>query len=335
MKLANDTISTIGILSVMGMGPTDLYRGYKKGVKDYSDYAKERTALVELELELLKSNDSNRDSILKRRDAQLRKIESLPFHDAFLAGFMQSHGTAMMSTDEDTISGLQKNIHEIINKYTKTKDGNPNALHSAIKWFQTAGINIDDLIASAGKYASTKNISVGEAMLSMAETLKNKKSDKEVAGYISELLLLPGSTAVNLGSAYMVGSDSIGKYVLYSFLLTQIDRDTGKLYTKEKAGYVARRQIIDFRPNMPSEIQTLSDYAILMFPAFWMNIQRSLFHLAKSHPISSIGAYGLSAAVGHEDTNIFMQNIITKQESYSGLVHTPGSVVSSWVKDLL
>lgn len=325
VKLLNDSITNMGVLSMMDMSPIEIYQGMKQGWNSYHEYSKERTKLVQLKMEARMDKSEKNLKALKRQE---EKMKTMDFYDAHEAGFIQSYGTELVVKEFDTISGIQKDIDNVVDKYTHDVDGNPNALFKAIKWWMNAGVNVDEMLYATGKSAKLNGTTVGEELVAVSERLKNKKNDKEsVSRYISEVIGAPASEAANYGGAYMVLSDALSKYVLAKHLMKRENPKSGKrgerrLYTKEEAYMKANETFIDYRRNIPSEISALSDYGILMFPAYWMRVQKVIGSLVKYQPLSVALSYGTEYAIGAESLNVVNQNIFSKANAYGGLIHT-------------
>jgi hypothetical protein len=261
-------------------------------------------------------------------------MKEMDFHEAYNAGFVQSYSTDLVIKEFDTISGIQKDIDDVIDKYTHDKKGNPNKLFDAIKWFANTGPQMDEWLIAAGTSAKMKGTDVGTELVEIAERLKNKKNDKEsVSRYVSEFLGSPASEAAAYGSAYMVLGDVMAKYTLAKHLIGKENPRSGtrgnrRKYTSEEAYALANDTFIDYRANLPKEIKVLSDYGILMFPAYWLRVQKVIAGLLRYHPVSALGSYAVETAMGVENLNVLNQNIVTKAGGYYGVLHSPTEVVS-------
>jgi hypothetical protein len=344
-KLLNDTITNIGVLSMMDMTPTDIYRGMKSGYEAYREFSAARGKMVELkiaarladakwEMDRTKENETARRNAIITMDMHAEKMKDMDFYDAYNAGFVQSYSTDLVIKEMDTISGIQNGIDKAIDKYTHDKRGNPNKLFDTIKWFANKGPQMDEILLAAGNSSKLKGRDIGTELVEMADRLKNKKNDKEsVARYVSEFLGSPSSEAAAYGSAYMVLGDVMAKYALAKHLMGKENPRSGtrgnrKLYTKEEAYSLANDTFIDYRANLPKEIQILSDYGILMFPAYWMRVQKMIAGLIKYHPVSALMSYGTEIAMGAESLNVLNQNLISKAAAPGGLIHNPADSIS-------
>jgi hypothetical protein len=345
VKLLNDTVTNVGVLSMMDMTPTEIYYGMKAGYTAYGEYSKARGKLVELqmaarmadaayEMNKTKENETAKKKAVNVLDKHIAAMKEMDFHEAYNAGFVQSYSTDLVIKEFDTISGIQKDIDDVINKYTHDKKGNPNKLFDAIKWFANTGPQMDEWLIAAGTSAKMKGTDVGTELVEIAERLKNKKNDKEsVSRYVSEFLGSPASEAAAYGSAYMVLGDVMAKYTLAKHLIGKENPRSGtrgnrRKYTSEEAYALANDTFIDYRANLPKEIKVLSDYGILMFPAYWMRVQKVIAGLLRYHPVSTLGSYAVETAMGVENLNVLNQNIVTKAGGYYGIIHSPTETIS-------
>ena len=99
----------------------------------------------------------------------------------------------------------------------------------------------------------------------------------------------------------------------------------------------ARIQVLDsfpdYKENMPLSIQQLSDVGILMFPSFWLRIQKVIYRMVRDRPVSLATEIMAQEALGANINTIFEANVINKSNTFGGLVHMPyepigvGSVV--------
>jgi len=64
--------------------------------------------------------------------------------------------------------------------------------------------------------------------------------------------------------------------------------------------------------NMPKELKVLSDYGVLLFPSFWMRIQKVIYSTIKAAPATSAVGLALSNAVGMDIETILDSNMIYK-----------------------
>lgn len=340
-KLAVDAAANMGILSMYDMDPMSIFRGMKDGFTEYHKLTAKRNTLVDVELKAriaFNSKDTAKYEVLmKRRDKINAQLKEMKFYDAWKSGFIQSYSTDLVLKEFDTISGIQRDIDIFIDKYTIDEKGDPNALYKAIKWWQEAGgpkANVETFFSAVSKASALKGTMLSTELKELSERLKNKKNEESVARYVSEFLGSPSSEVVSYGSATMVLIDALSKYLLANHLMTQENPRKGKvgarpMYTKEEAYAIAQETFIDYRDNLPKEVQTLSDYGVLLFPAYWMRVQKILAGLALYHPISSLGGFAIEASLGIESMSAMNSNLFTKGAN-EGLINlNPAEVIDA------
>jgi len=326
LKLAVDVASNIGILSAMDVSVFDMPKNFKKSFKEYKSFSGLRGQLVQAEIAAL----SGDKKAVKLRDQLQAKIEKHSFYKAFQSGFVQSYSTDLMVKEFDTISGLQKDIENVVDYMTTAKDGKKNEVHRAMKWWMNAGADygftIDALLRTASEKTKLDGTSMGDTMIEMADRLKATRDGEEMSKYVSNIIGAPSSEIVSVGGSIMVISDALSKKVLADALQKQIDPRTKKRYTEDDAYMKANQTFIDFRVNMPSEVKALSDYGILMFPSFWMKTQRVIAGLIMYHPIPAVGGYLAEYAIGVQQASILDANVVSKLYD-ENVFHAPGEAL--------
>ena len=120
----------------------------------------------------------------------------------------------------------------------------------------------------------------------------------------------PGSEIVKLGSALTQWSDILPRVALYQHL-------KGKGKTEEEAIIESLDNFIDYKMNMPPEIKFFSDTFFLMYPSFWMKIQKVIFNLGKNHPASLGAALLLTEVLDLGQLHILESSVFNKYGSGS------------------
>jgi len=333
-KLAVDFVSNIGILGTLDVPMTDIISGFKDGWKSYHEMSKLRGEQVQLELDA-RAGVEGAENKLK---AKKREIENHDFYDAYKNGFIQSYSTDLTLKEFDTISGLQKNIDDMVDYLTTDKKGNPNEAHKAIKWWMKMGADkgftVEGLFEAASKLSVVNGTAVSSEMKKLADRMKSKKDSDSVARYVSEIIGSPSSEIVAVGGATMVITDALSKYTLAKHLMKQVNPATKKRYTTKEAYMEANKTFIDYRQNLPAEVKVLSDVGVLMFPAFWMKIQKVIIGLIRYHPATAIGGYVVADMLDLNGANIIDTNLFNKAIDGS-IVNDPTSVIDentfSWL----
>ena len=79
----------------------------------------------------------------------------------------------------------------------------------------------------------------------------------------------------------------------------------------------------DYNENMPLAIKQLSDVGILMFPSFWLRIQKIIYRMARDKPVGLATELMAQEMLGTDVNTIFEANLINKSNTFGGLVHPP------------
>ena len=184
------------------------------------------------------------------------------------------------------------------------------------------------------------------------DELRDIQNDADTVRYVSEFIAAPSSELVRQGSRAMQMADIMAKWTLYTRevrkalkakgvdikdmdtkrLLTEIDKVEDGKELEEAAAQLARTTFIDYRMNLPKELKVLSDYGILMFPAFWIRAQGVIWNLAKYHPINAGVVLLATHLLGSQGASIVDAAIPVKAMNGT-LIHggqnvlTPGTII--------
>jgi len=313
LKLAADAVSNMTYLMTMGVGITDIYKYGKEGFANYNALSQYRGKLINAKLKYALSKDPRLEKHITKLE---NAIKANKFYTGEQYGFVQSYSTDLITKDFDVISGLQADMDKAINSIIKTDTGNLNGIGEAIEWWSnfgaSKGFTINDLLSNAVRLSGTNKTTMGKEILNIAGRLKKHKDNKQLDRYVGEILASPASETIKVGSAIMVADDAIFKYIYANFLLGKINKDTGKLHTEEEAYLKGGESFIDYRINMPKEIKALSDFGILMFPGYWMRIQKVIFRMFAENPVSALISTTSSHITGLSGTNIIDSNAVEK-----------------------
>ena len=78
---------------------------------------------------------------------------------------------------------------------------------------------------------------------------------------------------------------------------------------------------------MPIAVRQMSDLGILLFPSFWMRIQKVIYRMAKEKPVGLATEILIKDALGSEINTIVGSNIVDKYNSFGGVFHNPADVI--------
>jgi len=135
--------------------------------------------------------------------------------------------------------------------------------------------------------------------------------------YVAQYTTSPGSEAVRMGSAMTDLTDVMAKETLYRHLVENIGMDA------ESAKIKVLDSFPDYKENMPLAIKHLSNVGILMFPSFWLRIQKIIYRMDRDKPLNLSTELMIQEAVGSDINTIFESNIINKSNTFGGFIHFP------------
>jgi len=303
-KIMNDAISNTMVLI-----------GYDVPPKKIAKYGNDINKQIG-EFEKLRVKELNATIHGKKAEAK-RLAEQIKNHPMALLqnnGLMQSINIELFQRDQSVVSGLQKDIEALLNKHVLLPGGKKSSLFKGIEYVQEHGdFGIESLLEFASKGA--KQIKALEAIGEQMEAsqkkighLRKSEKDESMAKYLSEFLMTPESEAVQLGSNLVQRADIIARGILVKHMM-----DEGK--TEEEAIIAATDAFINYKQNMPKQLKILSDYGVLLFPSFWMRIQRVIWSLLKRNPVTAVAALSLEEVIQLNMPTVFDANLMSKWDN--------------------
>jgi hypothetical protein len=304
-KVSLDFTSGITYLMTRGVSVPKILKYGSEAIRLSHDLEKIRSELVAKKL-LLASEPSNASLIseIKSIESKLQNHELSP---ALFNGLIQSLSTDIILKEYDTVSGLQNNIEEFINKLARERtSGELNELGSFIMKASKYGVNMESIIEIVNQ--KTKGVtgeSFSKLITEMTTNIKTIKEEGDVAKYISQYIAAPSSEVTKFGSAMTQYADLVPRWILYKDL-----KEKG--VSEKDAVLDALESFIDYKMNMPKEVKVLSDFTVLLFPSFWFRIQKVIYRLAKENPFSFGSTLIANEILGLKGAHIINSNIIDK-----------------------
>lgn len=316
IKIANDNISNVSYLGVMGVDPLFIAKSYKDITKNYGAYSDLQRQILTLKVQLTARPES---AAIKKKIKNLQKrVERNPLGDLAQKGFINSLGSDLVSKNADTLSGLQADMHTALHYLLTKKDGNRNYVSHFIMRLQDLGFEGEDFLTYLGTIAKkTGGKNVQKELDQVAARLKEIRTEGDVINYVSQYTNSPGSEAVRLGSATTDLTDVLAKETLYRHLV----ENEGA--SPEAARIKVLDSFPDYKENMPLAVKQLSDTGIIMFPSFWLRIQKVIYRMVRDKPLNLSTELMLEEAFGSNINTIMDANIINKHNSFGGLLHSP------------
>lgn len=315
IKIAKDNVSNIAYLGAMGINPNFIQKQYRSISKEYSDYTDLRSSLIQLKLKAI----SNPDKYSKSMDELNSKINNMPIHNITKRGFSNSLGSDLVSRNSDTLSGMQGDIHKGLEYLLKNSNGEIGIVGTAINKLNKVGANGEDFLGWVGRQAGkTDSLEIFDKQLSnAAKTISEMKNDDDIVNYVSQFIISPGNEAVKLGAYVTDLTDIMAKETYFRFMVDKEGR------TEDEATVKVLEAFPDYKENMPMAVKQLSDMGIIMFPSYWLRIQKTLYRLARDKPISIGVEMQLESLTDTEIYSILGSDLYTKSQSFGGLFHTP------------
>jgi len=227
---------------------------------------------------------------------------------------MQSINIELFQRDQSVVTGLQKDIEALLNKHILLPKGEKSSVFKGIEYLQEHGdFGIESILQFASKGAKEVEQlkALGEQMESSRKKIKGfreSNNDEAMAKYLSEFLMTPESEAVQLGSTLVQRADIVARGILVKHMM-----DEGK--TEEEAIIAATDAFINYKQNMPKQLKILSDYGVLLFPSFWMRIQRVIWSLLKRNPATAMAALSMEEMIQMNIATVFDANLVAKWEN--------------------
>lgn len=318
IKIVNDNISNISYLSVMGIPPQFTAKNYKNIARDFQEYTILNHQIIQLKVKLVANPESTK--IAKQIKSLQDRVSKTPIGDIQEKGFINSLGSDLVAKNADTLSGLQADMHTALEYLLTTGDGKKNYVSHFITQLHNIGGNGENFLSHIGRIVG-KTGKMGKGMETqldlVADRLKEIRTEDDIINYVSQYTTSPGSEAVRLGASITDLTDVLAKETLYRHLV----ENEGA--SPEAARIKVLDSFPDYKENMPLAIKELSDMGIIMFPSFWLRIQKVIYRMIRDKPINLATELMLEEAFGSNINTILDANIINKSNSFGGLLHTP------------
>jgi hypothetical protein len=325
------------ILSFKGVPIGNIVKDQKNAIRLSKEMGDMRAELVDLEFQVLKAKhyeDKDVASLERKRDALIKKIEKHPFAPLYKNGMIQSMSTEILLKDEEVVTGLQHNVETVFNLLLKKKNGDPSSIAKGVQWFADAGWSIDQLAVWLGKNAKNVDMfdgfvkQVGKNLEQSGKRVQQKKKDGDMAKYLSEFIGSPDSELSRIGSYVVHMSDISARYALYRHLKenpVKYDPKTRKnvKMTEDQIVTEVLESFVDYKVNMPKELKFLSDHGVLLFPSFWLRVQKIMYVMAKESPLKVLTSLFIEEALGLSGGSYYDSNILSKM---GDIVNIPPSI---------
>ena len=320
VKILNDNISNITYLGVRGVDPIFLQKQYRQISTEFNEYHEIRNRYMDLKVRSYSDPGTYK--------VQMEKIEkdlkNHPANGLIERGFLNSLGSELIMNTDDPSSGFKSDLDTILKKVFQDGDGKNNAvgqmLIKATKWNIGLEGFLETISPVFGQVGSTKEVE--KSINEIADRWKDIKSQEDAVAYMHQYLNSPDSEFVKLGTHMTDLSDVMAKETLYRHL-------TSNGMSPKKAEVEVIDSFPDYKEAMPTNVRQLSDVGILMFPSYWLRIQKTIYRMIKDRPVSFGIEEAINELAGLEGSSIEDSNIISKFNSHLGIFHNPWSDVGA------
>ncbi len=339
VKIGMDAVSNTAYLLSRNIPITTIYEKTKSVSKDMVSLTKLREDLLHAEFR----NRANPSKARQRKVIALEnKIKNHRLASAYFRGFISSIAIDLTQKNEHTASGIHKDVGMVLNKIFKNDDKSLNRAGKAIMGLSKFGINGEDLLLSVANLVAAKDKekkrikgtvsnSVAETLEGIAENIKAMKDEGDIASYLQEYMMTPGSSGVAVGSALVQAPDVISKVILQEFLVEQKVREykkknNGRMPSKEEilqmnedASLESVQSFIDYKMNIPRELRFLEQTGITSFISFWARIQKVMLVSLRNNPVNALTTILLNELLldGDSGATIFDSSVLDKWGSGS------------------
>ncbi len=317
IKIANDNMSNLTYLGVLGLDPIFIAKNYQDIQKSFAEYSDLQRQIFQLKLKLVGRPESTKT---KQQLKKLQKrLAANSIGDIADKGFVNSLGSDLVSRSADTLSGFQADMHKALEYLLLDEKGNRRYVSHFIIEMQKIGFQAEDFFQYLGGIANRSKSTklMGQELDQVAERLRTIKSEEDIINYVAQITTSPSSELVRVGSAMTDLTDVLAKETLYRHLVQN------KQMSPEKARIQVLDSFPDYKENMPLAVQQLSDVGIIMFPSFWLRIQKIIYRMLRDRPINLATEIAAQEMLGTDITTIFDANVINKSQTFGGLFHMP------------
>jgi hypothetical protein len=317
IKIANDNLSNIAYLGTMGVGLGRIAQTYNTVFQNFESYTEIQNQIAQAKLKLLAHPESAK---LKKKVKHLQKrLKNNPIGDVGDKGFVNSLGSDLVSRSADTLSGFEADAHKALEYLLHDKRGRPNYLSHFIERLSGIGFQAENFIGYLADIASKAESTemLHKKLDHVADRLHEIKDTRDMVNYVAQITTSPSSELVRMGSAMTDLTDVTAKQALYDHLV----EDKGE--SPENARIIVLDSFPDYKENLPLAVKQMSDAGFIMFPSFWLRIQKIIYRMAKDRPISLATEMMTQEAIGSDINTIFESNIVNKSNTFGGVFHTP------------
>lgn len=326
-KLLSDASSNVAYLMSRNVPITDIVRKTPKVLDKMNQLTKLRDELLLAEFSYRANPTPSNQKLINNLET---RIKEHPLAAAHFNGFIQSLATELSSKQGDYSKGISKDMNTLLNYIFKDDKGSLNLAGKAIMKFSKFGVNIEDLLMNVHNQVKNRKgtqetgKAVAEELERMATHIKEIKAKDDVGAYLQEYFATPGSSLVEVGSTVLQGTDVVSKIVLYEHLInTRVDefeKSKGRKPNKDETYKISEesalevvKDFIDYKVNMPREVQFLEHLGVTSFMSFFLRVQRVMVKSITQNPVNAALTMIMNNLLGGAtifDANAFDREIL-------------------------
>ena len=327
-KLMKDVVSNDTFLQMKGVPARSILFEQNKIFKEAASYDQLKTELLSLRIKVLNGNKSaiNRTNILQA------KLEAHPLRIAYENGFSNSLSSDIVSNNTDTMSGLQADMKKVFDFMLTDKNGDYNALNDSIKKIANWGFDGEKVFSAIGKrmkeYKSTEEI--GKFLNGVQERISEAKTKESMEEYLTNFTMSPASELVKASIDMNDLVDLTARETLRRHYVNNLHMDPREAVIKVIDDFP------DYKAEMPMEMKVLSDFGIMMFPAYWarmINVNRRLVLQRSASTATELELVHLLDEYNIAPDTVFEHNIL--ERLYNNATGTFGPTVISNPLDVI
>lgn len=294
IKLLGDLVSNYELLLSSGMTLKDIFVG---SINAYR-------AVGELQ------DLARKDLINKLNGKNTNLVAEHKYGFMYKDGLIQSASMVTIADSKETATGLQTSIDIVLDKLMLLDDNSKNLFGKIVDKsakFAIAPEYLLHYLAVGNKVISNTQLSKGIQKLS--DDFKSIRTEQDGKAFLNQLLGSPNSAVTKAGTSALVMTDAVPRAVMY---MHYRDNNKGGRKSHNEAIKLTNQAFIDYRVPLPKEIQFIADTGLIMFPAFLLRVQKSIYNLTVKKPITVLSIAIIEQLLDIDLVNIQENNIINR-----------------------
>lgn len=314
MKIFNDNLSNVAYLGVRGVDPWFMQKQYREISYQFNQYHKVRNELINLKVKSYAEPEKHAEAMKKLE----KKLKDHPANGIVERGFLNSLGSELVMNADDPSSGFKEDVDTVLKKVFQDGKGKNNKVGELLMKFSNWNVGLEEFLEPLSEYFGTLNSTkeVEKSIAGIADRWKDIKTEEDAISYMHQYMNSPDSEFVKMGTHMTDLTDVLAKETLYRHLV-------GNGVSEKDAEVEVIDSFPDYKESMPKRVRQASDVGLIMFPSYWLRIQKTIYRMAKDRPVS----FGIETAIqelaGTNAPTILDSNLYSKFTSHYGVFHNP------------